>query len=150
MSLRMIVMGAVASMALGATANAATPGWYLSLEGGANWIDDWSPVVSKGQVADVQFDTGWAVIGSVGYAFTQNWRTEVELGYRKNDISTVSMVGSWSEGDMWEASVMANVLYDIHIASKLGLSIGAGAGADYANLTDVGAHPDREDEDWNF
>jgi outer membrane protein OmpA-like peptidoglycan-associated protein len=146
----MIVMGAVASMALGTSASAANPGWYLSLEGGANWIDDWSPVVGKGQVADVQFDTGWAVIGSVGYAFTQNWRTEVEFGYRKNDISTVVADLTWENGDMWEASVMANVLYDIHVASKLGVSLGVGAGADYANFTDSRSAIEYSDEDWNF
>jgi outer membrane protein OmpA-like peptidoglycan-associated protein len=146
----MIMLGAVASVALSGVAGAANPGWYLSLEGGANWIDDWSPMLDKGQIADVQFDTGWAVLGSVGYAFTQNWRTEVEFGYRKNDISTVQADASWIDGSLWEASVMANVLYDIRLADKLGLSVGAGAGADFANLTDRRSSVEYSDDDWNF
>jgi outer membrane protein OmpA-like peptidoglycan-associated protein len=146
----MIMLGAVASVALAGAAGAANPGWYLGLEGGANWIDDWSPLVGKGQVADVQFDTGWAAIGSIGYAFTQNWRTEVEFGYRKNEISAVVADLDWQDGTLWEASAMANVLYDIRLADKLGLSIGAGAGADFANLTERGPGLDQSDQDWNF
>lgn len=150
MSLRMIMLGAVASVALSGVAGAANPGWYLSLEGGANWIDDWSPLIDNSRIANVQLDAGWAVLGTVGYAFTQNWRTEVEFGYRKNEIASVTDDFQWTDGDLWEASVMANVLYDIRIANKLTLSVGAGAGADFANLTDRRSNVEYSDEDWNF
>ncbi|MEQ1756500.1 MAG: OmpA family protein [Micropepsaceae bacterium] len=152
MSLRNILLGAAVAMAASGAASAGVDGWYLSLEGGANWIDDWDSVVQTTIPATTTFDTGWAALGSVGYGFGGNWRGEVEFGYRANDISAVATPGklSWFDGDMWEGSAMANVLYDVHLANKLGLSLGVGAGADFAELTDQRAGIEFSDEDWNF
>ena len=36
-----------------------------------------------------EFDTGWAVLATVGYAFDSNWRLELEGGYRSNDIDNM-------------------------------------------------------------
>jgi len=157
MSFRKVLLGVVATAALSGVAGAANfKGWYLSLEAGANWVDDWNSIATRDNVnpvsAEGTFSTGWAAFGSVGYAFGSNWRAELELGYRANDLDSSTPGGGflWDEGDLWEATAMANVIYDIRLADKLGLSLGVGAGADYAELTDTRGALDLSDEDWNL
>jgi OmpA-OmpF porin, OOP family len=158
MSFRKVLLGVVATAALSGVAGAGTAnGWYLSLEAGANWVDDWSSIATRDNFnpvsAEGTFSTGWTAFGSVGYAFGSNWRVELELGYRANDLDSTSPVSVdflWTDGDLWEATAMANVIYDIRLADKLGLSLGVGAGADYAELTDTRGALDLSDEDWNL
>ena len=59
------------------------------------------------------FDTGWAALGTVGYAW-HNWRAELELGYRANDLDTffVPALSYTGGGEFNEASAMLNILYD--------------------------------------
>ena len=155
MSFRKILLGVVATAALSGVAGAANfKGWYLSLEAGANWVDDWNSIATRNAPAveaDATFSTGWAAFGSVGYAFGSNWRAELELGYRANDLDSTTPGGLfWDEGDLWEATAMANVIYDIRLCDKLGLSMGVGACADYSELTDTRGAVDLSDEDWNL
>src|SRR5690242_5970208 len=92
--MKKLLLGTVGALALcTAPADAARyNGWYVSLEGGANKAEDWNArsnitnlgVVTTTAPAHASFDTGWAVLGSVGYAF-HNWRLEVEGGYRHNN-----------------------------------------------------------------
>ena len=94
MTTRTLLLGAVAAVAFTASAQAArVDGWYISLEGGANWIDDnefdWGgegvPAVLSDFDDVAEFDTGWAGFTSVGYGFG-HWRAEIEGGYRVNDM----------------------------------------------------------------
>lgn len=134
MKTRVLLLGAAAMLALG-TANAGHHhGWYVGIEGGANWIDDVDGALFSGPVSvpfTAEFDTGWAVLGTVGYSFHNNWRLELEGGYRSNGIG-----GSPSDLNEW--SIMANAIYDIPLSSKWDLSLGAGAGYDHATLDGVG------------
>ena len=114
MSLRKILLGLVATAAMSGVAGAGTAnGWYLSLEAGANWVDDWSSIATRNappEAAEATFSTGWAAFGSVGYAFASHWRAELELGYRANELdSTTPGNLLWVDGDLWEATAMANV-----------------------------------------
>ena len=71
---------------------AATEGWYLSLEGGGSWVKDWEhtrtletwcgPVVKE---AVAELEAGWAAFGAAGFGI-DNWRVEVEGGYRQNNL----------------------------------------------------------------
>jgi len=109
----------------------------------------------------MDFDTGWAALGTVGYGFEKNWRVEFEVGYRSNDVDaffadvySVSAVAKDStpnynlrtaEFDEW--TFMANVIYDVPLTDKLDLNIGVGAGADFADFDD---NSSVSDDDWNF
>lgn len=135
---RTLLLGAVATLALGTAASAyERNGWYVGLEGGWNWIDDTSftgsldldPPGAPGLFAgEFEFEDGWAAFGTVGYAFANRFRAELEVGYRDNDL--VPATG----GDFNEWTAMVNVLYDIPLGRWATFSIGAGAGADYANI----------------
>ncbi len=155
---RTLLLGAVAAVALAANAQAArVDGWYISLEGGANWIDDnefdWGGEGVPAVVTDfddvAEFDTGWAGFASVGYGFGP-WRAEIEGGYRANDMDQFDSAAAatpYASGTVSEATLMANVLYDIRIAKRLMLSVGAGAGGDFAMVEVDGLI---DDDEWNF
>ena len=166
MKTRALLLGASALIALSGTADAAhNNGWYISLEAGASAIQDWQTVsdnVTHSHVRDYGFDTGWAVMGSVGYAFhSSNWRLELEAGYRDNNFDgnvhsdsnpgpIFDFVDNRLDG-VTEFSVMANVLYDIPLSNKWSLSLGAGAGWDRVNITwGPGLFDAADFRDWQF
>jgi OOP family OmpA-OmpF porin len=146
---RTLLLGAVASLSLAGAADAAHfKGWYIGLEGGGSWVEDadtlffvdlggeFEPGTTTGTL---EFDTGWAVFATMGYAFESNWRLEAEVGYRANETSVGAL-------ELNEWSLMLNALYDIELTPKLALSIGAGAGYDHATLE----VPGLDDSDGNF
>lgn len=131
MTTRSLLLGAVASLVFVSAASAyERNGWYIGLEGGGSWVDDLDGTRSfdvdppgGGVVVTPEggpLETGWAALGTVGYGFrNSNFRVELEGGYRDNDLDP-STAGSLTE---WSA--MINVLYDISLTERLGLSLGA-------------------------
>lgn len=150
------MLGSAFALAIAGSATAdQIDGWYLGLEGGGSWVDDWSHVFSPAPVARTStFETGWLALGTVGYAWN-HFRLEFEAGYRHNELDTylnaagVPIAGA--SGTLWEATAMANVHYDLSLTDKLGVSLGAGAGGDFSNneLTLAGLGT-AEDDSWNF
>ena len=139
------LLGAAAALALVANASAANiDGWYVSLEGGGNWIDDNDTLNAFNgglpTTSTIEFDSGWAVLSSVGYGMN-GFRVELEGGYRANEFA--STPGSFNE---WSA--MVNFLYDIRVTNTVRLSLGAGAGGDFANLKLDAINFD--EDQWNF
>jgi outer membrane protein OmpA-like peptidoglycan-associated protein len=154
MTTRSLLLGAVASLAFVSAATAyERNGWYIGLEGGGSWVDDldgtrrFDPNPPGGPVATAPeggpLETGWVALGTVGYGFrSNNFRVELEGGYRDNDLDPST------QGSLTEWSAMLNVLYDISLTERLGLSLGAGAGGDHFNLERT---PNNFDEaDWQF
>ena len=162
MNTRSLLLGAAALLALSSTANAATDGWYLSLEAGANQIEDWDQtffttngagVLFDTNPASASFDTGWAILGAFGYGFGGGWRAEVEAGYRVNEGDTMTVNGAPAptrSTDLSEFSVMANVLYDIPMTDRLSFTLGAGAGGDYAMYDFNTPARTLQDENWHL
>jgi OmpA-OmpF porin, OOP family len=150
-----MIMGAVAALSLTAQAQAMPDGWYMSLEGGGNWVQDWDfdSVTGFGTTAgSVSFDNGWAVLASVGYG-RGNWAAEFEMGFRRNDSDEVTVdnvIDFYDDARLNETTFMANIKYNYPLAQKLTLSVGAGLGADYAELRVRDGATVTEDEDWNL
>lgn len=146
MLMKTLLLGATAALAVSGSAQAR--GWYVGLEAGVSSIDD-SPAVYRENpppftaFPEGEFDTGWAIIATVGYAM-QHWRIEGELAWRSNDKKR--FVFLVSTGDIDELSAMYNMTYELPLAQGLGLAFGAGAGLDYA-LLDI---PGINDSDLNF
>jgi outer membrane protein OmpA-like peptidoglycan-associated protein len=92
-------------------------------------------------VGSESLDTGWAGLGTVGYGF-RHFRVELEGGYRSNDFDSVPTA------QLTEWSAMLNVLYDISLTDRLGLSLGAGAGGDHFGLEDPSISFD--EAEWHF
>lgn len=156
MTLRAILLGSAFALTLAGAASAdRVTGWYVGLEGGANWVDDWKHTFN-GATRTATFETGWLALATVGYAWNSPFRVEFEAGYRDNDIdSYLNSVGApiaGAGGSLSEATAMANVLYDLTLTDKISLSLGAGAGGDFSNLrlTGIPAIGAAEDDGWNF
>ena len=99
--------------------------------------------------AEIEFDTGFNVGGSVGYNFGNNLRAEGEVAYRAADISDItalgisaSSVGFIVTGDVEVISFMANAFYDIPTGSDWTPFVGAGLGAAMVSLSLLGADDD--------
>lgn len=142
MTMKTLLLGTAASVLLAGVADAAHfRGWYFSLEGGANWIedadvanDDIDPFWPVGGFPPTtsSFDTGWAALAALGYSWG-NWRVEAELGYRDNDLDVFNVQGTLHTdgGSLDEFSQMLNIIYDIPLGERWSISLGAGAGADH-------------------
>ncbi|MFN9358173.1 MAG: outer membrane beta-barrel protein, partial [Alphaproteobacteria bacterium] len=188
---KFILLGTVAALSLISTSNtnAHQQGWYVGLEAGANWIGDNDFSVSNGGYANgigevkltslpainsgsLDFDTGWAGFATFGYGFENNWRIEVEAGYRSNDFKATVGYGyapmtevaapylgdvliyngqpnhslQTASGTLDEWTAMVNFIYAIPVAEKIDLSIGVGVGVDFSNIEAAGL----EDSDTNF
>ncbi len=147
------MLGSAFALALAGNATAAhIDGWYIGLEGGGSWVDDWSHSFG-GEASTSTYETGWLALATVGYGWN-HFRLEFEAGYRNNDLEGYVIGGApiaGAAGTLWEATAMANVLYDLSLTDKLSLSLGAGAGGDFSNYEI--AHPTlgtAEDDSWNF
>ena len=159
MTSRTILLGsaavALAIAAAPAPAHAGNfHGYYVGVEGGGNWVRDWD--FDSGTVGHVhkhtsKFDTGWALLATLGYDWG-HWRAELEGGYRSNDMDSVTshvFGSSWTGGDMREISVMANLHYDFNLTKKLVMSFGAGAGMDHVDVA-WDQNPAADIDQWRF
>lgn len=150
MRLATVVLGTTAlALAIFPASAGNFSGWYIGLEAGANWNSDNDALFGEGVPAttpvNIDYDTGWAVLGTMGYAFAGNWRLEGEFGYRDNDIDTINGVRAGGEHNTM--SLMANILYDIPLTDRFTVSIGAGAGGVHQQFDDGLLD---QDEDTNF
>ena len=142
MRLKETLLGTMAAIAMTGAAQAdytSPTGWYMSLEAGANWLQDGDLQTngSPGTAEEFQFNEGYIVSGAIGYDFGQNWRVEFEVAYRDNDVDAVC----YQTGDcfttsaqVWELSQMVNVLYDIPLGGNWEASVGAGIGGNLVAL----------------
>ncbi|MBM3565835.1 MAG: porin family protein, partial [Alphaproteobacteria bacterium] len=107
-------------------------GYYVGAGAGANWTRD-SDVTGTGIDRSIDFDTGWIGALSVGHAYGNGVRSEIEIARRGNDINAISGVTTGT-GDVTAWSGMVNVLYDFKTASPLTPYIGGGIGAARVSL----------------
>ncbi len=157
---RSLLLGATASLALALSAHADNgnyQGWYAGLEGGAAWVQDADLVehLTGGTRfhGTIDLDTGWAVLATVGLEYDR-WRFEGELGYRRNDINSITFHTGFSSAninDFDQLTLMGNMLYDVPLGRDLSLSLGAGVGVDRLSFDwpGFGAHGIK-DSDWQF
>lgn len=155
--LALLATTALAAMAIATPAEAAGSGWYLSLTGGGNWLNDNSfattgPVAGPAQdtfFLDTESDTGYVIAGAVGLSLgniVQGLRLEAEVAYRQNQVDglwssdTLVAVG-FSSGtvdyDHTSLSVLANVWYDFDV---MGFKPYVGGGLGWADVEADGAY----------
>jgi OOP family OmpA-OmpF porin len=142
------------ALATTASAGHRPQGWYVGVEGGANWVDDASiDIVGVGPVDwDAEFESGWAAFVEVGYRFESSWRLELEAGWRQNEVDCISfggpcIAGNW--GDVSQFTHMLNLVHDIDLSERTALSLGIGLGGNFVEADDT-LIPLRDDDDWVF
>jgi opacity protein-like surface antigen len=153
-----LATSAVGALALSAgVANAEPNGWYGAVDAGYHTIDT---IESRSQTVGSRFDfeveDDWAAFARLGYRFDQNWRVELEGGYRSNDIELIDnpdagiptgvcAVGPVAspcvgpDGEISSASLMMNVIFDFGSeGDALRPFIGLGAGVNRVNTEFLG------------
>jgi outer membrane protein OmpA-like peptidoglycan-associated protein len=122
---------------VGGEASAVDQGFYLGIGAGVNLTEDVD--LEGGAIdTDAATDLGWAAAGSFGYAYGNGIRTELEFGYRSNDVDDLSGVAGGS-GDVDAISIMVNALYDFHNSTRFTPYVGGGIG--WTNLDFSGVAP---------
>jgi OmpA-OmpF porin, OOP family len=145
---------------VGATALLATPamageGWYLGLGAGWDHLND-PRVVGDGIDGRLNTKDTAIVAGTFGYKFPDMpFRIEAETAWDRHSTGDFTTgAGSFaSNGHAEVRSLMVNGLYDVHIAPRLKLSVGAGAGAGNDRIkfdNPFGAGEFRTDSDTHF
>ncbi len=131
MRMNRIVMAALAAMLIsqGPAAlaqNAPAKGPFIGLSGGFSFTDD-SDISGPAIATSAETDTGWLALGTLGYRYGNGVRTELEGGWRDNEVDSVFGPGSGT-GDITAKSLMGNLLYDIPTGSRLVPYVGGGLG----------------------
>ncbi len=65
-------------------------GWYVSIFGGASWLDEFDITYSNSGTAGLSetvTDAGFIVGGAIGMDISQNMRAEVEVSYFENSVN---------------------------------------------------------------
>jgi len=98
------------------------------------------------QSVEVNWQNGYAVVGSIGWGFGNGLRAEAEGFYRNNDYHGTTAAGLASRsnsGNIWQAGAMGNILYDLDLR-RFGWAqpvftpyIGAGIGWSHITQEDV-------------
>jgi outer membrane protein OmpA-like peptidoglycan-associated protein len=142
--------------ALATNASAGRPqGWYVGLEGGANWTEDADvEIIGLAPVNwEAEFDAGWAAFVEVGYRWDSNWRVELEAGWRENGMECfhfgVPACAAGVTGELQQFTHLLNIVHDIDISERTALSVGIGLGG---NLVEASKSPIplQDNDDWVF
>ncbi len=119
-------------------------GWYIDGDVSLALVSDAdlnSPELnSLGLTGGLSADTGFGFDLAVGYKYGNNFRTDVEFAYRKNDLDKVSFGGfglTVSEdvgGEVTSTALLLNGYYDVQIGQPLEPYIGLGLGLAEINV----------------
>ena len=136
-----------AAVLLVAAGDASAQGFYVGLHGGPNITHDGDVdeffFFDSTTVGKAEYDSGYAVGGSLGYKSEHIWRVEIEVTYRRNgfdesDWSHFSKSGRFeTNGDVASLAFMANVFWDIDTGTKFTPSLGMGLGVAQVAFDDV-------------
>ncbi len=129
-------MGFASTALVSLPAHATQEGFYGSLGGGFSLLHD-SDIDGVGTSFDTEFDEGAALLGAIGYKYGNGIRTELEFGYRNNNIEQINSINAASD-DVHAWTVMLNGLYDFHTGSDWTPYLGAGAGVAFVNFDNAG------------
>jgi OOP family OmpA-OmpF porin len=135
MHVKTILLGTALGLGLASGVAGATErhGWYIGLEAG--WVNVQDSELQTWGYSDIEFDNRWGGMGTVGFAFDNKLRLELEAGYRNNDIDRIDTV-SITDGELNEWSGMFNLAYDQPLGSRWAMTFGVGLGADSVRFDD--------------
>lgn len=131
----LITSALVVGFSTAAQAGEAWPAWYVGLHGDVQFTDDSDVNVVGGGSGEIEYHTGYALGGALGYNYTDNIRAELEYSHRWNKLDVVA--GNNAGGGQKVQLYTANVYYDFKDPMLGGFVpyVGAGAGAATVDLT---------------
>ena len=117
------------------------PGFYISAEGGLNWMFNTTiNTPNFGGIVNVYPNTGWLAGGSIGYDFVGP-RVELEGVYRSN-YGTLQGAFNFNTAGFsnQQTAIMANAFYDFLAGGPIVPYIGAGLGIAFVNASALGGY----------
>ena len=139
MKVKLLAGVAMAGLFAAGAAAAEPNGWYGAIDAGWHSAD-----VDTARGINFVVEEDWAGFARLGYRFTENWRVELEGGYRPGDTGPITGAGDAAylcnvtpavgacdvpDGEITSTTLMANVIYDFGSAdATLRPFIGLGAG----------------------
>jgi len=115
----------------------APRGFYVGAALGVNMPSDAS-LTGVGIMNDAAYETAPLGTVSVGYAYGNGLRAELEAGFRRNDVDRVGGTGaSGGSGAFRSYGAMLNVLFDIATGTQVTPYVGAGIGWAFLEAQDV-------------
>lgn len=143
--------------------DATTGGWFFGLRGSALWLEDIGYITDTkiGSVGlDATFDVGWGATLPFGYQFANGFALGGSVGYYSAGIDELTVlyrgrsVGEVGlDADASTLPLLFNASYEIHLSESFSLTLGAGAGLAWSELSidDVqGRDYDLSVDNWDF
>ena len=139
MKLRTGLLAAAATIAIAPAAN-AYEGLYGAIGAGLNYmLEDRDVKNETGPFlfdSDADFDNGVGAYGALGYAFGNDWRAELELSHRRNDVRHIAPQAGFSgihdgdfDGDYKTSALLVNIIRDFPLPdSPVTAYLGGGFG----------------------
>jgi OmpA-OmpF porin, OOP family len=146
------MLRAAGTLAVAATLTVAVPlaaqaqpfrGFYINLGAGFGLASDSGaapPAGFAGSNIQLNRDTGFAGLGSLGYAFGNGFRLELEGSYRQNELHGLTGTSALTSasGSINTPGVMGNLLFDMDIGKPwLYPYLGGGIGYGWDQLSGV-------------
>ena len=119
---------------------AASPGWYVSLFGGASFLEDVETEYVYNGTPDfgneAETDVGFIVGGAIGAHLTDNIRVELEVAYSENDVDKLKYTPPGGDTRTYDAAsgqfgiltFMGNLWLDVPLSDEISPYVGGGAG----------------------
>ncbi|MEM8988698.1 MAG: OmpA family protein [Pseudomonadota bacterium] len=143
-----------AVVALSSGAALAGEGPYASFGAGYNQPEDESIPVTGATLSperEVHYDSGFGVMGALGYDFGNSLRSEIELAHRDNDVSAIQTTANGA-GDIAVTSLLANLIWEVDVESPVTPFLGVGVGGAHVDANYLATGATRAinvgDEDW--
>jgi opacity protein-like surface antigen len=109
---------------------------YLGFDVGVAFQQDITLSDSIGDNEKVTFDPGARLDFQLGYNFTSNWATEVELGLVISPVAQSYVLGADFMGvDYTELPVMVNVIYTRPLGRRVSVYLGGGIGGVFSQYS---------------
>ena len=136
-SLSALTLAAAAGLAADATV-APVSGYmpYVSIFGGASFLNNVNTVSSGAAPYSVKTDTGYLIGGAIGLKWNEMLRTEIELSHMSNNANSYNKNGapfSPASGPIRQTYLLGNVWLDIPTGSSFTPYAGGGLGVGFAD-----------------
>jgi opacity protein-like surface antigen len=140
-----------------AVANPASAKFYIFGSGSWTSVQDADVQQGTAPAGSLEHESGWAFTGGIGYIIGPKLRSELELGYRTNDVErlTVPAFGvpaGTANGDVSVFSGMVSAYYDVVTWGPITPYLGAGVGFGNidVDITVAGVNTQRSDTSFAY
>ena len=114
--------------------------WYVSVFGGASFLDDFDITYSNSGTpgrSETRTDAGFIVGGAIGMELSSSVRAEVEVSYFDNDVNRLNYplfpIAYSASGYVNSINVMGNFWYDMDMGMGIVPYVGGGAGVGFVD-----------------